>query len=162
MRQRSLVITTKETRYIKTVLPRENRIRSTRSLGDTVLLGRLHDEPDRLVVRDGDVLRAVLVPSRERSTRERGFPGVSDIDGPDRVACWGNGGGDVLVVAADLLFLHATAVGAELRGHGIFTTDNVVVKGTSTLGAANGEIGHTPDDVVGDCVGLEGGGDGSA
>jgi Ni,Fe-hydrogenase maturation factor len=58
----------------------------------------------------------------------------------------------------DLLACDAVAVGAELGGHFILTTDNVVFVDAATLGTAHGEVGYAPDNVVGDCLGLEGGG----
>lgn len=99
----------------------------------------------------------MLVPSREVIVTEIGFPGVSDIDIPLWVCGRGNNGRDVLVVAEDLLACDAVAVGAELGGHFILTTDDVVLVDAATLGTAHGEVGYAPDDVVGDCLGLEGG-----
>lgn len=110
------------------------------------------------MVRDGNILRAMLVPSREGTITEIGFPGVSDINIPLRVYGRGNNGRDILVVAEDLLACDAVAVGAELGGHFILTTDNVVFVDAATLGTAHGEVGYAPDNVVGDCLGLEGGG----
>lgn len=46
----------------------------------------------------------------------------------------------------------------NLGGHFILTTDNVVFVDAATLGTAHGEVGYAPDNVVGDCLGLEGGG----
>lgn len=106
------------------------------------------------MVRDGNILRAVLVPSREGIVTELGFPGVSDIDIPDRVFSRRNNGRDVLVVAEDPLVCDAAAVGAELGGHCVLAADNVVSVDTAAWGAAYGEVGYAPDDVVGDGLSL--------
>lgn len=109
------------------------------------------------MVRNGNILRAVLEPSREATVTELGFPGVGDIDIPVRVCSRGNNRGDVLVVAGGLLACDAAAVGAELGGHGVLATNDVVFIHTAALGTAHSEVGDAPDDVVGDGLGLEGG-----
>lgn len=99
----------------------------------------------------------MLEPSRKAIVTEQGFPGVGDIDIPVRVCSRGNSGCDVLVVAGGLVACDAGAVGAELGGHCVLATDNVVSVHAATLGTTHREVGDTPDDVVGDCLGLEGG-----
>lgn len=109
------------------------------------------------MVKNGNILRAVLEPGRQTTVTEHGFPSVGDIDIPLRVCSRGNNGGDVLVIASGLVACDAGAVGAELGSHCVLAADNIVLVRTATLGTAHGEVGDAPDNVVGDCLGLEGG-----
>lgn len=138
-------------------IQKSNRFKIGSNLSNTVLLSRLHNKSNRVVIKNGDILRAVLEPSRQTTVTELGFPGVGDIDIPVWVGSGGNNGGDVLVVAGGLLACDAAAVGAELGGHCVLATDNVVFVYAAALGTAHCEVGDAPDDVVGDCLGLEGG-----
>lgn len=150
-------ITLKRKQQPNPPIQQSNRFKTGSNLSNTVLLSRLHNKPNRVVIKNGDILRAVLEPSRQTTVTELGFPGVGDIDIPVWVGSGGNNGGDVLVVAGGLLACDAAAVGAELGGHCVLATDNVVFVYAAALGTAHCEVGDAPDDVVGDCLGLEGG-----
>jgi hypothetical protein len=113
------------------------------------------------MVRHGNILRAGLVPSREGAGIQPGIPAVGNVNGPDWITSRGDSGGDVLVVAVDLLLLGTAAVGVEGRGFSVCTTGDVVIEDTTALRTTDCEVGYTPDDFGADCVHFCGRGEGS-